>query len=167
MEVNDTVMVTIPNGDYSNEKIIIAKIEPEIPEMVNYSSQLDLMQIFTDDIVVTNTSDSGSNNGLLANDGGGSSYDYICTLKNNGGNLSGYTRLGISAEFQSLLNNTDTVQGNYGLKLYVYSAIPSAPGEMDKDGVYELYLDSSDMIGNPYSFNYYSKQEKVIDISMI
>ena len=160
-------MVTIPNGDYSNEKIIIAKIEPEIPEMVNYSSQLDLMQIFTDDIVVTNTSDSGSNNGLLANDGGGSSYDYICTLKNNGGNLSGYTRLGISAEFQSLLNNTDTVQGNYGLKLYVYSAIPSAPGEMDKDGVYELYLDSSDMIGNPYSFNYYSKQEKVIDISMI
>lgn len=167
LEVNDVVMVTIPNGDYSNEKIIIAKLEPEVPEVANYSSQLDLMQIFSDDIVVTNTSDSGENNGLLANDGGGSSYTYICTLKNNGGNLSGYTRLGISAEFQSLLNNTDTVQGNYGLKLYVYSAIPSAPGEMDKDGVYELYLDSSDMIGNPYSFNYYSKQEKVIDISMI
>lgn len=160
-------MVTIPNGDYSNEKIIIAKIEPEIPEVMNYSSQLDLMQIFTDDIVVTNTSDTGTNDGLLANDGGGSSYSYFCTLKNNGGNLSGYTRLGVSAEFQSLLNNTDTVQGNYGLKLYVYSAIPSAPGEMDKDGVYELYLDSSNMIGDPYNFNYYSKQEKVIDISMI
>ena len=160
-------MVTIPNGDYSNEKIIIAKIEPEIPEAMNYSSQLDLMQIFTDDIVVTNTSDIGTNDGLLANDGGGSSYSYICTLKNNGGNLSGYTRLGISAEFQSLLNNTDTVQGNYGLKLYVYSTVPSAPGEIDKDGVYELYLDSSNMIGDPYNFNYYSKQEKVIDISMI
>lgn len=160
-------MVTIPHGDYSSEKIIIAKIEPETPELTNYNSQLDLMQIFTDNIVVTNTVQQYDNIGLLANDRDSGSYIPICTLENNGGNLSGYTRLGISAEFQSLLNNTDTVSGNYGLKFYVYSVLPTAPGEAEKDGIYELYLDAEDMIGDPYSFSYYSKQEKVIDISMI
>jgi hypothetical protein len=53
------------------------------------------------------------------------------------------------------------------LKFYVYSVLPTAPGEMEKDGIYELCLNSSDMIGDPYSFSFYSKQEKVIDISMI
>jgi hypothetical protein len=79
----------------------------------------------------------------LANEQDGSSYIKLYTLKNNGGNLSGYTRLGVSAEFQSLLNNTDTISGNYGLKFYIYSSLPSAPGEGDKDGIYELYLDTS------------------------
>jgi hypothetical protein len=59
------------------------------------------------------------------------------------------------------------VSGNYGLKFYIYSVLPTAPGEAEKDGIYELYLDAEDMIGDPYSFSYYSKQEKVIDISMI
>lgn len=160
-------MVTIPNGDYSSNKVIISKVEPEMPEASDYSSQLSLMQIFTDDIVSTNITESFENNGLLANDRGGSSYIPICTLTNDDGNLSGYTRLGISAEFQSLLNNSDTTFGNYGLKFYVYSTLPSAPGEAEKDGVYEFYLDSADMIGNPYKFAAYSAQEKVLDISMI
>ena len=43
LEVDDTVMVTIPNGDYNSNNIVIAKLEPDIPEASTYTSQLDLM----------------------------------------------------------------------------------------------------------------------------
>jgi hypothetical protein len=36
-------MVTIPNGDYSSNKVIISKVEPEMPEASEFASQLDLM----------------------------------------------------------------------------------------------------------------------------
>lgn len=166
-------MVTIPNGDYSSNKVIISKVEPEMPEASEFASQLDLMQIFTENIVNTNL-DGNSNNenllnnpGLLANAGGSSSFIHICTLTNEDGNLSGYTRLGISAEFQSLLNNSDVVKGNYGLKFYIHSTLPSAPGQAEKSGLYEYSLSANDMTGNPYKFGAFSKQEKVLDISMI
>ena len=166
-------MVTIPNGDYSSNKVIISKVEPEMPEASDYASQLNLMQIFTENIINTNLDGESDNSnlinnaGLLANDRGGSSYIPICVLTNNDGNLSGYTRLGISAEFQSLLNNSDAVQGTYGLKFYIHSTLPSAPGEAEKSGIYEYQLSSKDMIGNPYQFGTFYKQEKVLDISMI
>ena len=160
-------MVTIPNGDYSSNKVIISKVEPEMPEASEYASQLDLMQIFTENIMNTNITENFDNTGLLANDRGGSSYIPICVLTNDDGNLSGYTRLGISAEFQSLLNNSDTIQGTYGLKFYIHSTLPSAPGEAEKNGVYEYHLSSKDMTGNPYKFGAFSKQEKIFDISMI
>lgn len=115
----------------------------------------------------TNITENFDNTGLLANDRGGSSYIPICVLTNDDSNLSGYTRLGISAEFQSLLNNNDTTQGTYGLKFYIHSTLPSAPGEAEKSGIYEYHLSSKDMTGNPYKFGAFSKQEKVLDISMI
>lgn len=167
LQVNDKVMVTIPNGDYSQHKIITAKIEPELPDASTYASQLDLMQVFTDNIITTNTIETFENDGLVANDEGTSSFIQLCTLRNNKGNLSGFSRLGISAEFQSLLNNLDVVKGSYGLKIFVHTAIPREPGTAQKTGIYELYLDAVDMIGNPYQYSAFSKQEKVIDISMI
>lgn len=160
-------MVTIPNGDYSNNKIIIAKLESDQIEPESYTSQLDLMQIFTENILDTNKVDIEDNGELLANENGGSSYKHLYTIYNEKNNLTGYTRLGIAAEFQSLLSNTDTVKGSYGLKFHIYSALPAVPGQIEKDGVYEFYLDAADMIGNPYQFNAFSRQEKVIDISMI
>ena len=125
------------------------------------------MQIFTDNIITTNTIETFDNEGLLANDEGSSSYVHLYTLRNNQGNLSGFSRLGIKAEFQSLLNNLDVVKGGYGLKIFIHTAIPREPGTATKTGIYELYLDAVDMIGNPYKYNSFSKQEKVIDISMI
>jgi hypothetical protein len=70
LKVNDKVMVTIPNGDYNSNKIITAKIEPEKPDMSTYTSQLDLMQIFTDNILTTHTHKAYDNPGILANDQG-------------------------------------------------------------------------------------------------
>jgi hypothetical protein len=85
------------------------------------------MQIFSNNIM-----DHGKpvdpNEGLLANGYGGSSYVHLYDIQNNKGDLSGYTRLGISAEFQSLLNNADVVKGNYGLKFYIFSVLPTPPG---------------------------------------
>lgn len=167
LQINDKVMVTIPNGDYSQHKIITAKIEPELPDASTYASQLDLMQVFTDNIITTNTIETFENDGLLANDQGTSSFIQLYKLRNNQGNLSGFSRLGISAEFQSLLNNLDVVKGSYGLKIYIRTSIPREPGTVAKEGIYELYLDAVDMIGNPYKYSSFTKQEKIIDISMI
>jgi hypothetical protein len=61
-------MVTIPNGDYNSNKIIVAKLEPEKPDASEYASQLDLMQIFTDNLVTTHVHKSYDNTGVLAND---------------------------------------------------------------------------------------------------
>ena len=156
LQVDDRVMVTIPNGDYSQHKIITAKIEPELPEASTYASQLSLMQIFTDNIITTNTIETFDNEGLLANDEGSSSYVHLYTLRNNQGNLSGFSRLGIKAEFQSLLNNLDVVKGGYGLKIFIHTAIPREPGTATKTGIYELYLDAIRIYNpaNPTGENY-------------
>jgi hypothetical protein len=78
-------------------------------------------------------------------------------LHNNQGELSGYSRLGISAEFQSLLNNLDVVKGDYGLKLLVFPSVPRAPGDIKKEQPYVFDLNASDMIGNPYKYSAFSK----------
>ena len=160
-------MVTIPNGDYSSNKVIIAKLESDQIEPEFYTSQLDLMQIFTENILNTNKIDIHDNGELLANEGGGSSYKHLYTIYNEKRNLTGYNRMGIAAEFQSLLNNTDTVRGSYGLKFYISSTLPAIPGQAQKEGIYEFYLDAADMIGDPYTYSAFARQEKVIDISMV
>ncbi len=168
LKINDNVMVTIPNGDYSQNKVIITKIEPDNLDNVEYTSQLDLMQIFTDNIIDGYTSKTIDNIGLLANDSGSSSYiGPLYEISNRNGDLSGYTRLGISAGFQSLLGAADVTKGEYGLKLYIYSNIPTAPGVRDTTGVYEFTFSSKEMLGDPYKFDYFFTQEKVIDISSI
>jgi hypothetical protein len=56
------------HGDYNSNKIIVAKLEPEKPDASEYASQLDLMQIFTDNLVTTHVYESYDNTGVLAND---------------------------------------------------------------------------------------------------
>jgi hypothetical protein len=91
----------------------------------------------------------------------------LFSIKNTDGNLNGYTRLGISADFQALLSGVEVVKGSYGLKIYVYTDLATAPGHRERDGKYEFTFSSNEMIGNPYAFGVPFTQEKVIDISYI
>lgn len=81
--------------------------------------------------------------------------------------LMDYTRLGLSADFQSWLEE-DTLFGHYGLKLKVYGYRKTATDKEKNEAVlYELELNERDMYGNPYDYPTYFTQEKLFDIAEI
>jgi hypothetical protein len=59
----------------------------------------------------------------------------------------------LSAQFRTLLDNYDMRSGSYGLRLDIYVRVNP---ESDKFIIRSVFLDSSEMFGNPYSFVLYS-----------
>lgn len=167
----NSVLVVIPNGDYNMQKTISGRITATNTEPFNYTSPMETMVKITgnifdaDDAIVQKGS-------LLAND---------ITIKNNQEiagtaigplykitdqtGLSGFTRLGITADFCSWLNGLDVATGTYGLKIYIHAN--TSLNEEKKPVVYDLTFTNEDMYGNPYLFEDYFSQEKVFDISNI
>ena len=165
LKKGNSVLVTIPNGDYSMQKIIKGRVAATDTTPFRYTSPLDTMisikSEFTDTVI-------GENQGLTANDSYNQISDVIYSIGSTQAltGISGFTRLGVSANFKSLLSNFDVVSGSYGIKLVVYSEVIDKPGSK-KDAVYVLDFNSADMIGNPYQFEDFFSQEKVFDISYI
>lgn len=165
LKKGNSVLVTIPNGDYSMQKIIKGRVAATDTTPFRYTSPLDTMisikSEFTDTVI-------GENQGLTANDSNEQISKVIYSIGSTQvlTGISGFTRLGVSANFKSLLSNFDVVSGSYGIKLVVYSEIIDKPGSK-KDAVYVLDFNSADMIGNPYQFEDFFSQEKVFDISYI
>lgn len=165
LKKGNSVLVTIPNGDYSMQKIIKGRVAATDTTPFRYTSPLDTMisikSEFTDTVI-------GENQGLTANDSNEQISKVIYSIGSTQAltGISGFTRLGVSANFKSLLSNFDVVSGSYGIKLVVYSEVIDKPGSK-KDAVYVLDFNSADMIGNPYQFEDFFSQEKVFDISYI
>lgn len=167
----NSVLVVIPNGDYNMQKTISGRIAATNTEPFNYTSPMETMVKITgnifdaDDAIVQKGS-------LLAND---------ITIKNNQEiagtaigplykitdqtGLSGFTRLGITADFRSWLNGLDITSGTYGLKIYIHAN--TSLNEEKRPVVYDLTFTNEDMYGNPYLFEDYFSQEKIFDISNI
>ena len=162
----NSVLVTIPNGNYDLQKTIVCRISADDTTPFNYTSPMDTMIKITNNIFDDAKVVYGENIGLLANDTNQSTAaGPIYSLTESAG-FAGFTRLGITANFKSLLNGLDVASGTYGLKLLIYTENSISPGVKD-NAVYELSFNSSDMIGNPYQFDSYFYQEKVFDISSI
>ena len=174
LKKGNSVLVTIPNGDYSMQKTIKGRIAATDTTPFKYTSPLDTMISIKEDLLDINQPDWVSRDrGLVANYEGDSMTDVIysvgATTKDSAGELvgsSGFTRLGVSADFKSLLSGFDVLSGSYGLKIIIYSESIKQPG-VDKNVVYVLDFSSADMIGNPYQFEEFFSQEKVFDISYI
>lgn len=165
-------MVTIPNGDYKLQKTITGRIAADDTTPFVYTSPLDNMIKITNNIF--DSDDAIKNKGsLLANDKGdnpavlGTTTSALYSLSSTTGEFSGFTRLGVSADFKSWLADLGAVSGTYGIAIIVYFHDLSAPGEPGKPNSRTYVLDTNDMIGNPYYFDSYFTQEKVFDISDI
>lgn len=204
---NNVVYITIPNGDYDNDKIITGK---KIKRTTNGS--LDEPFIYTPafnsfvDVSGNLIEEEGQKGGLIANlpsiyytpfygevgDNFASFYikdedgNYIQATSANeemyyeqhNDGLScllyektfenpyfGFTRLGIQAQFQAWLQEFNCISGNYGLKLTIeFAPEGSINQEAQERTTRVLYLETADMIGNPYNFETYYNQEKVFDI---
>lgn len=153
------VYVTVPNGDYDSQKIIVGeKVEDENKPFV-FTSPFDTYFEMTENIVPEQYHGIV---GLIANKE--EDNKLICNFdtKNNSEWNSGYNRLGIRASFRTLLPET-TRYGNYGITI----AITHRPidNQENVETTTVLSFDSSEMYGNPYKFESYYDQEAVFDIS--
>lgn len=156
------VYVQIPNGDWNEQKIIIGKKTSKDETPFVYKEPFDDFVSFTDNLI----KDKIKKTGLIAN------YDYNTGEKINGKkiwdsgeiNLSGYTKIGIQADFQSWLKSFNVFYGNYGLALKIEYINESVIGEENIQETY-AYLDTSSMTGNVYNFDSDYKQEIVYNIS--
>ena len=153
LNVDDNVLVLIPNGDYGEQKTILNKIVNEDDDIAfNYISPLDSMLRFTKNILDENNLNSKTS--ILANDNDiliKNLYDFDWT------NYSGYDRMGVSFDIQTRLSQYNVVQGSYGLKF-------SFIGD---NGIFERDFGINDMNGNVYHFDTYINQQKLIDISKL
>lgn len=152
-EVGDTVYVTTPNNDATQQKIIIGKKVIGTQQDITYVMPFNNIKNITGNIV------EGSHEvGRLAN---GSFTGHDTLIWETDRFETGFTRLGLQGSFRSQV--ADAVEGSYGLKLELCTR-----GTTDEiKTVATFYLDADDMYGNPYNFDGYYPQQKVFDISAL
>ena len=146
------VLVTIPNGDFNMQKTIIGRQTADNTTPFKYTSPIDTMIKITNNIF-----DIGEVEGsLLANDGT-ISEDAESAVITQGGTvikiaeitkekeLSGFTRLGVTANFSSWLNEFNVKSGQYGLKMILYADGDYTKTDKEEYGgnVYELTFNSA------------------------
>lgn len=78
----------------------------------------------------------------------------------------GYTRLGLRGSFRAWLEELGIKSGSYGLRITINGSVDTTVSEASSQD-YDIYLDTSDMYGNPYNFEGYYQQEIVIDVSSL
>ena len=165
-KINDNVYVSIPGGDWNEQKLIVSKKANNSETMVEYINPYDRFINITNNIIPTNSLTAG----LVANDiskkqillwSYNSNED--STLKSGGEVYAGYTRLALSGSFQTLLKSFDVRFGDYGLNL----VIKTAAADSDETAVKVCNLSCADMTGNPYNYQGFFPQAKIFDISNI
>ena len=161
----NSVLVNIPNGDFTMQKTIIGKQTATNTQPFIYTAPLETMIAVESDIT-SEMEDNG--NQLRANDPDeGEQAKKLLTIEGND-NFIGFTRLGISADFRSWFSGYEVLSGQYGLKIYLTTKETNITNQNENSTrIYELTLSNDDMYGNPYNFETYFKQEKVFDISNI
>lgn len=114
---NDAVYVTVPNGDFNNQKIIIGK------QVTNNTSPFLFTTPF-DTIVDVSTNlinDKNTEGYLRANDP--TETQVLLWEKDftaNDQDIAGFTRLGLQGQFRSWLDSFKCISGNYGYKLILH-----------------------------------------------
>ena len=174
----DVVMVTVPQGNYDNQKMIIGKqVDKDKGEKpITYQSPFSQITNLSGNLIYGNIEEKG----LLANDGIGKSENeqtaaqiiLIKELKSSDNTLSeeyqsnGYTRIGLRADFSTWLNEFNVVSGNYGLILTLKFKNPDITDPEENSTITAIYtFDSSEFFGDIYNFETYYNQEAIFDIS--
>ena len=171
--LDDSVLVLIPNGDYKNDKLILSKINRETELPYNYTSPMSMMVTLTDNVLDSDKYGKKvevDNNGLLANEPAAADEKIgtsivLYELTDNLDQLNGFTRIGLSVDFKALLNNLNVHSGTYGVFIEIHSKAGEQGAEKNLATI--LPFDCNEMAGNPYNFTSFFTQEKVFDISYI
>lgn len=160
-----SVYVSIPNGDYSKQKLITGKYLTVESDYYTYTSPWKRFVDITGDLIQSNDSAS-----ILAND---ISDDYNENLKCKEVEIwnrdftdgSNYTCIGLKADFRTWLSSFGTEFGTYGLRLYITTTDQLTSQSKKIVKVVSATLSNYDMYGNPFGFETFYEQQKVFDIS--
>ena len=165
---DDQVRVSILNGDFSQKKFIDGKyIGDKSKAPVSYVAPLDTVLPTTNNLI-----DEGAGTTVESN------INEFCLLTNKTRNKvlwkaainenskyrtlqqnDIYNIITLKASFLTDLGNL--ISGNYGLRLDLLIQ-PEEGSDKRIDKI--ITLDSNEMIGNPYSFEIYTPQEKTISL---
>ena len=158
----DQVRVTVPMGDYTQQKFITGKYTKDNKSNpITYVSPVDSVMNISGNLL------ENVSGGIVAN-----GQDRVRVLWNRTLDESFaimqdndvYNTIILKAEFRTLLSNYDLIEGNYGLQLD-FLVEPSANSGVNIRRT--VQLDSSEMFGNPYHFAINSSQAKVIKLNTI
>ena len=114
--IGQSVYVLIPNGDYSNQKIITGKYLSDNNDIYVYKSPWESFINITDNLFNDATDILASDKySLIAN---GDTKE-VLLWSNENLNLKGYTTIGVKAKFKTLLDSFNTTSGHYGIRIKI------------------------------------------------
>ena len=185
---NDQVLITIPQGDFKNQKMIIGKKVDITDSPMVYISPFETLVDMTSNLIDEETHvqmqanycrDEYLQNEITQSAQPSYIWDIETALFNKSqsyqetplwesGNLaiSGMTRLGLQAQFKTFLNAYNTVQGNYGLALEItfeYADVEASSGEKQLFKKIVTF-DNTSFFGDSYNYMDYFTQEIVFNI---
>ena len=165
---NEKVRVSIPKGDYTGDKYIVGKCaDDELIKPITYVSPLDTVIDITGNIVSEQKQNTQFE--LVANGVQQEipiwSADLSLDKTYQDLQATGiYNTITLKANFKTLLGDYTIRSGSYGLRLDVYIKLNPTS---NKYIVRSVYLDSSEMFGDPYNFLIPSSQSKKFDLSKL
>lgn len=147
-ELDDTVLVTVPEGDFNRQAVIIGKLANPLTGSLNIADPFENFLKGTSNICPV----SSSTFGLCAN--GDQQLIQLMDVKKD---FFGFSQLGIKADFSTLLQGQNIIRGAYGIKIILHR-------NGKENSVMDLTFSSYDMLGNPYEFDSYFNQQMVFNI---
>lgn len=148
---DEQVYVTIPNGDYSLQKLIIGKKKETEEEAFNYVKPFENLMQCTPNLGAYLTYNAGTaenpdyqalNSNYFSLIANGETAEKLASLSNEvdiSRYFQGFTRLGIRARFRSMLAAEQVASGNYGLAfIFTTRVLDVVDGNTF---VYEIYTD--------------------------
>ena len=160
----NNVYVTIPEGNYENQKMIIGKQTNTTEAPITFTTPFETIFDMTDNVVLGAQNGSLIANALDQYSKENKGYEYI-TLYDENCNYYNYSRMGIKANFKTWIKNA--VKGNYGLIIIFTVKDSNTTSETDVETEYYYKFSNDDMYGNVYNFNAEQEQQLVIPLEEI
>lgn len=166
-KIGDSVQVTVPNGNYDEQKTIIGKYIKTDNEGVPYvyESSFDRLIDASGNLLAVSPQELPSPTvaGLIANDTDKFEIPVWSWVLSSDSPHVGYTRLGLKGQFRSLLQNYSPISGDYGYRLEVVSCKESTTTSVDKDEVLLALNLYQDIIKNQNTLTWQERVENIPD----
>lgn len=170
---NDIVYVSVPQSDFTKNKIILAK-KPETA--IRKVKILPFLTFVKGNNLFSNIQ-SATEYSIAVNNGNTMGTQFIFTTFNDEDVAAGFTKMGVKMTINSGIEQ-QLKTGDYGLKITIYgydtrtTYLPSddllsiARQSIDNKYHKDFYLTTADMIStNPFNTQGYQNQEKTFDIT--
>lgn len=158
---NEAVLVSVPNGDYNNQKFILGRKTDGDTVNTTFSFKLP----FDDFIGLQFVNEGEEYTGQFWANKPATDEQLIYHYEDTKGSLMGCTKLGIEADFTTLLGMYHPSRGTYGLRIVVSGVNKTTTATESVYLTEEYYFTNYDMYGNTYAYQVPYTQQKILDIS--